>query len=81
MDDTEKGHLNLSFQNKYWSSIDDCQRAMFLNRPSIMLRLVPIRDGDKWSVLYGSNIQEGVCGFGDTPDEACKEFDKAWISK
>ena len=36
-------------------------------------------DGNQWSVLAGSNIQEGVCGFGDTPEEAITEFAKEWL--
>lgn len=36
------------------------------------------KDGDKWCALLGLNIQEGVCGFGNTPEEACLAFDKEW---
>lgn len=34
------------------------------------------KDGDKWYVLYGENIQEGVVGFGDTPYLAILDFNK-----
>lgn len=34
------------------------------------------KDDDKWCVLAGDNIQDGVCGFGDTIDEALFEFFK-----
>ena len=54
-------------------------RAAFMARPSVMLGLTPTRDGNAWSVLYGPNIQEGVCGFGDTPDKAMLDFDVHWI--
>lgn len=27
-------------------------------------------DGDQWSALIGENLQEGICGFGDTPRDA-----------
>jgi hypothetical protein len=53
-------------------------RSEFMARPSVMLGLVPIPDGDQWSVLYGDNLQDGVCGFGDTPDDAMLDFDKNW---
>ena len=43
----------------------------------VILDLVPIRDGDKWCFLWGSNIQEGVVGFGDTVENAMLAFDKA----
>jgi len=32
------------------------------------------KDGNQWSYLFGSNIQEGVCGFGDTPMMATIDF-------
>ncbi len=54
------------------------ERACFLARPSVMLGLIPALDGDQWCALYGPNLQEGVAGFGDSPDEAMAAFDKAW---
>ena len=39
------------------------------------------KDGDKWCVLYGNNLQDGIYGFGDTPYEAILEFNKAWNRK
>ena len=36
------------------------------------------KDGDKWCCLYGENIQEGICGFGDTPHKAVIEFNSAF---
>ena len=36
------------------------------------------RDGDQWCALYGANIQDGVAGFGATPEAACKAFDEIW---
>lgn len=38
-------------------------------------------DGDKWCALYGDNLQDGVAGFGDSPNEAMIDFDKAWYKK
>jgi hypothetical protein len=52
--------------------------ATQLTRPSIMLRLIPAKDGNQWCVLYGENLQEGIAGFGDTPDKAMTAFDVAW---
>lgn len=34
------------------------------------IKLFP--DGDQWCALLGENIQEGICGFGDTPIAALK---------
>ena len=36
--------------------------------------LKPYKDGNQWCILAGDNIQEGICGFGDTIDEALYEF-------
>lgn len=59
----------------------DFERSKFLSRPSVMLGLKPFQDGNAFCVLLGENIQVGVCGFGDTPDEAMAAFDKEWIAK
>lgn len=50
-------------------------------RPSAIYRPKLSRDGDKWCALYGDNIQDGCCGFGDSPDLAMQDFDKKWILK
>ena len=34
----------------------------------------PYKDGNQWCILAGNNIQEGICGFGDTIDEALYQF-------
>lgn len=49
-----------------------------LLRPSTRMRPRLFIDGNKWCALYGENLQDGVAGFGDTPDAACWDFDKAW---
>lgn len=38
-------------------------------------------DGNKWCALYGENIQDGVAGFGDSPYEACMDFNTNWYAK
>lgn len=40
--------------------------------------LIPYKDGNQWCVLLGANIQEGICGFGDTPLHAIYDFNKAF---
>jgi hypothetical protein len=35
-------------------------------------------DGNEWCALYGENLQEGVAGFGKTPQLACADFDTNW---
>ena len=38
------------------------------------LGIKPLKDGNQWSFLYGDNIQDGICGFGDTIDRAAWDF-------
>lgn len=35
-------------------------------------------DGNQWCALYGENLQDGVCGFGDSPALAIADFNKQW---
>lgn len=51
-----------------------------MTRPSVLFRPAISIDGNKWCALYGANLQDGVAGFGDTPEAAMLEFDKAWIA-
>lgn len=46
--------------------------------PSVMYRPKVFQDGNSWCALYGDNIQEGVCGFGDTPADAVNDFNQCW---
>ncbi|AYJ74315.1 hypothetical protein phiE131_049 [Burkholderia phage phiE131] len=50
-------------------------------RPSAVYRPSLGIDGNKWCALYGPNLMEGVCGFGDSPAEAMADFDKNWLAK
>ena len=50
-------------------------RAHVLMRPRIYL------DGNQWCALYGENVQDGVAGFGDSPEKAMAAFDAAWAGK
>lgn len=52
-----------------------------MQRPSVLFRPSIERDGDKWCALYGANLMQGVCGYGDTPAEAAADFDKNWIAQ
>jgi hypothetical protein len=49
-----------------------------LRRPFVLLRPRMFIDGNQWCALYGDNLQDGVAGFGDTPDLASHAFDKEW---
>lgn len=47
-------------------------------RPSAIYRPRLSIDGDQWCALYGDNIQDGVAGFGKSPNEAVCDFDRVW---
>lgn len=54
------------------------EAAAFMSAPHVRMRPSVFPDGNKWCCLYGDDLQVGVAGFGDTPEAACAEFDKAW---
>lgn len=57
------------------------EAAWELMRPAILYKPALSIDGNKWCALYGENLQDGVAGFGDSPQEAMWDFDKAWAKK
>jgi len=59
-------------------SFQETQNMM--QRPHVRMRPKVYKDGNSWCCLYGENIMEGVCGFGATPDLACKDFDCVWMN-
>jgi len=54
------------------------QTINYYEEPSAIYKPKVFPDGDKWCALYGDNIQEGVCGFGDTPAAAIIDFNNCW---
>ena len=54
--------------------------ARELSRPFYLIRPKILPDGDQWCALYGDNLQEGVCAFGDTPSQASIQFDIEWLN-
>jgi len=79
--------------NEYWSAkvyeeyVDMLDKQKMQNHSYNCERTAPhvihsakvYKDGDKYCCLLGDNVQEGICGFGNTPKEACAEFDRVWI--
>ena len=51
------------------------ERASVLMRPQLSI------DGNQWMALYGENTQDGVAGFGDSPEEAMSDFDRNWSKR
>lgn len=46
--------------------------------PHVLMRPKLSIDGNQWCALYGDNLQDGVAGFGDSPQKAMADFDKNW---
>jgi len=59
-------------------NISEAGRQM--QRPFMTLRPKIYMDGNQWCALYGENLQDGVAGFGDSPEHAAQAFDGEWIS-
>ena len=50
-------------------------------RPSVFYRPKLFLNGNQWVALYGENLKEGCAGFGDTPEQAMRDFDANWKKK
>ena len=48
---------------------------------AVVLALTPKLDGDQWCILWGADLQSGVAGFGDSPETAILDFDRAMGEK
>lgn len=79
----EAVHSNFSGASHLWQHAQQEIYAVSnsMQRPSVLYRPSIERDGDKWCALYGTNLMQGVCGYGDTPAEAMADFDKNWITQ
>lgn len=56
--------------------IDDMVRE--ITSPFVLMKPHISKDGNMWCALYGDNLQDGVCGFGDTPAKAAEAFNAEW---
>jgi len=48
--------------------------------PHVVLNAKVSKDGNLYCCLLGDNLQEGIAGFGETPQKACAKFDKIWMN-
>lgn len=60
---------------------NDYRASIERMRPFMLLKPKLSKDGDMWCCLYGEDIQEGVAGFGKSPDLASRDFDRAWYEQ
>ena len=71
---SEQGVLNNQWNAAQEANITERARRA----PHVLMRPTLMRDGTMWCALYGENLQEGVTGFGETPEKAMEAFDTAW---
>lgn len=64
-------------ENDYWN--EKYASACEERRPFIQLKPRIFIDGNRWCALYGENLQDGVAGFGESPDKAAWDFDRKWV--
>jgi len=64
---------------EYWNQM--YANAIAETEPSYRYRPRLSIDGNQWCALYGDNLQDGVAGFGDSPEAAYWDFDRAWRAK
>lgn len=74
---SEQGVLNAQWNAAEATFQTECKRQA----PHVLMRPQIYPDGDMWCALYGTDLQNGVAGFGPTPEEACVNFDKNWVSQ
>ena len=68
-------HLQAILNQRYANAVDE---GNHINRPSTKYKPVLSIDGNQWCALYGDNMQDGVAGFGVSPEKAFVDFDRAW---
>lgn len=73
---SEQGVLNAQWNAALMAQIS----AEKQGKPHTLMRPKIYLDGDHWCALYGENLQDGVAGFGESPEKAMEDFDKNWES-
>ena len=69
----------MATEQDYWNQM--YANACDQSAPSLLIKPRLFIDGDQWCALYGENLQDGVAGFGDTPDKAMRDFDLQWTAQ
>jgi len=72
--ETDNGHIGASAVNIYQYSCE-INRPSYIHKPKLNI------DGNMWCALYGDDLQNGVAGFGKSPEEAYQDFDKNWAKR
>ena len=69
----------MACEQDYWNQM--YANACDQSAPALLWRPRLFIDGNQWCALYGDNLQDGVAGFGDTPDKAMRDFDLNWCEQ
>lgn len=69
----------MTTESDYWNEM--YAAACEERRPFVQLRPRLFIDGNQWCALLGENVQDGVAGFGDSPELAGWDFDKRFCEK
>ena len=72
---TEQSVLNTQWNAALQADINERAKGT----PAAVYRPKIYIDGDAWCALYGENLQDGVAGFGSSPEKAMLAFNEAWI--
>lgn len=70
----EHPHPNFVYNNL----ISEANGIELMYSPAYLLKPRISIDGNKWCALYGENLQDGVAGFGDSPERAFADFNREW---
>lgn len=71
--DRERNHSDYQHEAIMSRLVEQQEYNLFsLLKPKIFI------DGDRWCVLYGDDLQNGLAGFGETPYLAIIDFSKSF---
>ena len=75
----EQEYWSLRFNDEYHSRrINEQSLLADQTRPCILLKPKITLDGNKYCVLYGNNLMEGISGWGESPHKAMIDFDRVY---
>lgn len=56
------------------SWLENQGKAIDIDAILMKVNIKSYKEGDVWCVLYGNNVEEGVCGYGNTKEDAFIDF-------
>lgn len=66
-------YKGMLYEQQMQNYVYQCERIA----PHVIHNATVMQDGNQWCCILG-DLPTGVVGFGDTPKEACQEFDRVW---